>query len=102
MPGPASRRRSEIDRLLARLGGMRAWTNGAFRTYELPESATTQALVAEAFPGVETRILEERRTVVGHDPRPYLFVHVRIPGDERVVVFRYEPTLPGWWNREFR
>ncbi len=99
---PASRRSSAIDRLIARLDDYGLWTNGRFRPFELPESATTGALISEAFPGVEAHILEERRTVIGQDPRPYLIVHVRVPEGERLMVFRYDASLPGWWNREFR
>ncbi len=100
--GPASRRRSAIDRLLARLDDYGLWTNGLFQPIELPENASTLALVARAFPGVRPRILEERRTVIGQDPQPYLIVHVRVPEGERFVVLRYEASMSGWWNRQFQ
>ena len=111
---PATRvSKDVIDRLVERLSFSHGlWTNGVFPSLGLPETASTEQVVARVFEmtgfdggNVKSHQIVETRAVRidGSMPEAYTAVLVDTDMGRKIVLLQYQGTQAGgmWWSRVY-
>ena len=98
-----------MDAVVARLAeGSESWMNGAFVPIELPENASLEPLVGQAFSDrhftrgqvSDHRILESRSVAFRDGVPPYVYrvLKVRTNLGDMIVLLQYT-SQHNWWSR---
>jgi len=102
-----------IASLVERLSASRLWRNGMYPTLGLPETASTDDVIARVFEmtgfaegrAKQYRILETRLVRISDEKNlpyyTYIAALVRTDLGDKIVLLKYEGPGTGWWSRVY-
>jgi hypothetical protein len=102
-----------IDRLVAKLSTDDMWMNGYFTAIDLPRTASTEEIVAQALhpkgrpawlPTVRSyQVVSVRQVYIGSPAGDLNFKAVQVDTNlgQKIVLLRYESQMMSWWHRTY-